>query len=185
MGIILAFLFSSMQRSSQLETKIETARTHLLERQHLQARLQDLFLSMTKLYTKRFPKEKCDSLVMTFDNGIDPEPHFSGQVLGRIFLDEQKNLCLGLWPIEKINSKNPWRKEILFSQVENFAFSFFENTPEIDKKHLWTAHWKQETRKLPCMARLSLSQKENPLVFAFFLPSATSPIVYQSRGISR
>lgn len=146
MAIILSFLFTSMARSAKFETKIESARNALLERTHLQTRLQDLFFSVQRdrphsIYTQRFQDEKKTSLIAVFDNGIDPDPVFSGTVLGRIFLDEQQNLALVIWPLEKSEKKRPWRKEILLSDIDDFHFQLLDPS---GPKPIWADHWPKD-----------------------------------------
>ena len=198
MAILLSFLFTSMARSAQFETKIQSARTALLERGRLQIRLQDVFLSLEQknasFYTKKFPKESCSSLILRFDNGIDPDPLFSGLVLGRIFLDSEKNLCLASWPLKSDEIKRPWRKEILMSHVEGFDVAFLcrnETTPspetasivKPEKQYVWKSDLSKEKNEMPLIIRLLVSQQGSPLSFAFFPPSPEHIATYWDKGM--
>ena len=175
---MLTYLFSFFVESAKLEKRLDTARTEIVSRQLLQTRLQTLFSNLKKgsfqttFYTKQFPNEKNQSLLALFDNGIDPDPAFSGAVLARIYLDESKNLSLALWPAEK-GKNHPWRKEILLSNVSSYTFEFLkkEREPLLE----WATKWKPSS-DIPSIIRLSIVQSEKePLRFAFFLPS-TEPI---------
>ena len=179
MALILSALFTSMARGAKLEKQVESARAILLERQRLHTRLQDVFLSLNKgslFYTYRFPDDQQESLITVFDNGIDPDPHFSGEVLGRIFLDEQRNLSLVIWPLNAKGPSRPWRKEILLAKVEDVHFEFFGKTVESPVQLKWVKHWEKQKKELPSMVRLFLVQKQTPLSFAFFF-SLTEPSV--------
>lgn len=121
MAILLSLLLSFMVQSVKVEARIEKARKVLIQRQNLQIRLQDIFTSLSPgssgrfLYTQKFPKEEFVSLVASFDNGIDVDPAFSGDVIGRIYVDENKDLCFACFPGEKQNpgtnrKDRPWRK---------------------------------------------------------------------------
>ncbi len=180
MAMILSFLFTSMARSAKFEAKIESARNALFERGSLQTRLQDLFFSVQRdrqhpIYTQRFPGEKKTSLVAVFDNGIDPDPVFSGAVLGRIFLDEQRNLALVTWPLEKSEKKRPWRKEILLSRIDDFHFQLLDPS---EAQSAWSDQWPKNRQGIPSMVRLFVSQNGTTLSFAFFFSSFEPLITY-------
>ncbi len=199
MAILFSFLFTSMARSAQFETKINSARTALLERGRLQLRLQDVFLSLEQkngsIYTKKIPKEPGSCLIVRFDHGIDPDPMFSGCVLGRIFLDAEKNLCLAIWPAKSDEAKRPWRKEILLSNVDRFNMEFLcrnQAAPppseiirnaKSEKQYVWESSWPKEKNEIPLMIRLTAFQKETPLSFAFFPPSSEEIATYWEKGI--
>ncbi len=186
MATMICLLFSFMVQSSRVEKKMEKARIHILERQHLQIRMQDILTSLApnasrpSIYTKPFDSEKT-SLIVHFDNGIDPDPLFSGHVIGRIYIDENQDFCLVYWPsgIEKSTS---WRKEILFSNVSDFSMQFLK--PLESKQATWAAIWPKEGRQLPSIIRLILKQKESSIPFAFRLPSV-NPIPTYTDDISK
>ena len=182
---MLTYLFSFFVESAKLEKRLDTARTEIVSRQLLQTRLQTLFSNLKKgafqptFYTKQFPDEKNQSLLALFDNGIDPDPAFSGAVLARIFLDENKNLSLALWPAEK-GKNHPLRKEILLSNVSSYSFEFLKKERQSPLE--WAAKWKPAS-DLPSIVRLSVVQSEKqPLRFAFFLPSSEPIPTYYEGG---
>lgn len=189
MSILLSFLFTAYGRAAQFGVKIESARKTLLEREHLAARLQDIFLSMhdSSLYTKRFPKEKCDSLVGVFDNGIDPDPAFSGPVLARLYLDDKHNLALALWPLEKEKGKRHWRNEILLPNVDDFHFHMLGKKTEpplasVNASLAWYGKWPELRPENPSMLRLFVKQNGVPLFYAFFFANPEPIAVYWEGG---
>ena len=169
MSILLSCLFSAYARTIQLNVKMDRARASLLERQHFASRLQGIFLS-----AKLFPSEKKESLIVTFDNGIDPDPAFSGPVLARLFLDSQNRLILASWSQE--TKTRAWRSEILLSQVEDFRFYFFDQ-----EKTAWQGNGAKERNRSPSMIRFFVKQQKEPsLCYAFFLPSPLSFVTYNT-----
>ncbi|HSX10106.1 MAG TPA: hypothetical protein VLF94_00095 [Chlamydiales bacterium] len=168
----------------------------ITSRGHLQTRLQNVFSSISHdsldapLYTKQFDKEREPSLVATFDNGIDPEPAFSGAILAKLYLDEEHNLSLATWPLDK--AKNPpWRKEILLSHVESFTLEFLgknsasehgkrEKIRPINANFAWRTLWSKSESEVPSIIRLSVYEEKStdPLRFAFILPKPERPITY-------
>jgi hypothetical protein len=194
LSLLLHFLFHSMTQGMKMEASLNQTRQIMLGRQHLQSRLQDLFLSlvpnqMPPLYTKAFPKEKKESLLLYFDNGVDPDPLFSGPVLGRIYLDEQNRLVLNLWPTEKKLKNRPWRKEILLENVSHFQFQFLgrKQTKEdlaVTAALAWQKHWSKQKTETPSMIRLSITQKDQEILFAFFLIGPEPRIVLVEKGMA-
>lgn len=174
MSMLLVFLFSFLAQNMRMEQKMEQARSALLERQNVQLRLQDLFTSLTRaqlqspLYTQPLSDDDTPSLILHFDNGIDPDPAFSGPLLARLYLENQ-NLCLVFWPLEE---KNKWRKEILLTHVTHLSYQF------LHEKN-WLISWPKERTDVPPLIRLQLQQEGRPLQFAFRLPLAEPFITYR------
>lgn len=194
MAILITFLFSFFVQSAKLEKRLESARSQIFARNHLQIRLQDLLTGLSRstgrpsFYTQVFPSEKTASLVLLFDNGIDPDPLFSGPVIGRIYLDKEENLCLAYWPLE-VKKNRPWRKEILFFHASDLEFQFLGQKKEMDPKVRtvtaalgWHPRWTKERANLPSMVRLLFRQEEIPLQFVFFLPTFDPLPTYQEKG---
>lgn len=192
LSILISFLFTSMAQGIKAEVSLSSARKNLLARQRTQSRLQDLFLSITPihlppLYTKTFPQEKKDSLIVYFDNGIDPDPLFSGPVLGRIYLDEKNHLALTLWPIDTKGQIRPWRKEILLDHVSHFQFQFLgqkqqKEAQSVNATLAWHKCWSKKRIETPSMIRLSVIQDEQEISFAFFLTTSEPFITYWEEG---
>jgi len=191
MGMLISLLFSFLVQTMRVEKKMQLARSTILERQTVQVRLQDLLISLSPdslrptLYTKRFPEEEKESLVALFDNGIDPEPLFSGKVIGRIYLDKNHDLCLVYWPYNPMKNR-PWRKEILCSNIEDVSFQFLETNEKMDPKDtgqaksLWQQSLPKDMNRVPSIVRMSLKQQNTTFQFAFHIPNAEPVATYRS-----
>lgn len=175
-----------------MEQKCELAHAAVLARQRIQMRLQDLFMTLSSeqpspLYTLHFPNEKQESLVIRFDNGIDPNPAYSGTVTGKLYLDEEHQLCLALWPLDK--SENPyWRKEVLASHIKNFSFQFLGLKKKstglaLNTAYAWHPRWELErATEIPSQIRLFLYEMDGTLLqFAFCLATAEPVATYGER----
>jgi hypothetical protein len=195
-AILLTFLFSFFVESAKIEKKLDTARMAMTNRGNLQTRLQTVLTSIDRgsmepfFYTKQFDKEKHLSLVAIFDNGIDPDPAFSGSILGRIYLDQEKNLCLATWPLTQAKNR-PWRKEILFPHVKDFEFEFLgtksadehgtkENSRPINATLCWKSNWPKAVHEVPGIIRLTVLEESSskPIRYAFILPVSEPFITY-------
>lgn len=188
MTTLITFLFSFFVQSAKIEKKLDTARMCTNFRGHLQTRLQTVFTSVDRsavdsyFYTKLLGKEPHLSLIVLFDNGIDPDPSFSGTILGKIYLDHEKNLCLCSWPLTSTEN-HLWRNEILFPKIEDFEFEFLgENSPPehgvketrraINANLIWRSHWPKSLHGMPSVIRLNVYEEGNkePTRYAFLLP---------------
>ncbi len=193
------FLFSFFVESAKIEKKLDTARMTIMHRAYLQTRLQTILTSIDKgaadpfFYTKQFEKEKNLSLVTIFNNGIDPDPAFSGSILGRIYLDSEKNICLATWPLSK-EKNGSWRKEVLLSNVAYFEFEFLgkqsavehgqkEKIRPINASLAWRYTWPKTGREVPGIIRLRISEEasKEPIEYAFILPVSEPFVTYRER----
>ncbi len=186
--IIFSLLFS-LRNFLLFEKKIAHAQEEVHQNLHVHMRLHQIFSQLLppslsqstpspSLYTLLYPKETQKSLVCIFDNGLDPDPKFSGPVAGRIFLTKDQELHLILWPLEKDGSlPTIWREEVLLVHVENFYFEFFsEEKKDAESIWSWKEMWPQEKKELPLMIRLSLQKGGRNTLFAFFPPAPSFPI---------
>ena len=195
MAMLLSLLFSFLVQSLRVESKMEKAREQILERQNLQVRIQDILTSLritgkgSPLYTQKFPKEENYSLIALFDNGIDPEPPFSGAVIGRIYIDENQDLVLSYWPSDSDEKERHWRKEILFANVSDIQL-FFLSPDERESfihterpKVLWDRYWSKERITPPSMVRLMIKQSDETYEFGFRLPNSHPIPTYYDRSM--
>jgi hypothetical protein len=187
--------------SAKIGAKLDPIRSEILSREHLQTRLQSLLLTLSKdgtsFYTQVFPKESQKSLIALFDNGIDPDPLFSGELLCKIHLDQEKNLALVLWP-RGLEENLPWRKEILLTNVSDFDFEFLSkkspaSAPTVKKEKAkpinaaleWRSDWPKSLSGFPSIVRLHVKKETGPpLSFAFHLPSI-EPFITYHEGIAK
>jgi type II secretory pathway pseudopilin PulG len=197
-AILLAVLFRFFAGSVQMDRKVEEARASLYERQHFQTRASNIFSSIVP--RSALPPssgssfhtldEKTPGIVAIFDNGIDPDPAFSGPILGKVFLDADDNLALALWPLEKTD-KNHYRKEILLSHVQKMRFQFLakKTFQQPDSKAIpingsleWRTNWPKNRWDIPSIIRLIVEQNEREIAFAFSLPFIEPIVTYHEMG---
>ncbi|MBI5345867.1 MAG: type II secretion system protein [Chlamydiae bacterium] len=183
-AILLSVLFGFFVKISSFEKKNQKFKQEILSREHVQLRLSSIFsqiVPISKFEEKSFNLDDDNSLNVIFDNGIDPDPLFSGPVKGKIFQNQERNLILTLYPIEKgkVNNKTQ-RTEVLCSKISSYKFLFFsqiEAKEENKKKIVWIEDWPKKKNDLPPMIKLIL---DNDLTFAFFIPTKSCNIEYKN-----
>jgi hypothetical protein len=197
-AILLTVLFRFFANSVRMDHQVEKTRAALYQRQHLQTRLSMLFTSIVPRSSMSPPcgssfytlNEKLPSFVAIFDNGIDPDPAFSGPILGKVFLDQDSNLSLALWPIEK-KETNLYRKEILLPNVQNMRFQFLakKTSQHPDPKAIpinsvleWRGNWPKNRWDIPSMIRLIILQDDREIAIAFTLPFIEPIVTYHEQG---
>src|SRR5262249_42173101 len=120
---------------------------------------------------------KFPSIVFTFCNGVRPNPDFSGNVIARLYVDNDQNFCLAIWPNKTTEKVKPMIKEILLENVEKVSFEFYR--PDIQgvkqENPGWQNDWLKD-QKLPGMLRINLNlpkedrEERKELNFLFHLP---------------
>lgn len=174
LGMLLAFLFFSLRDQMQMEVKMEGMSLELSQRLQFQHRLQDICLALTfeaegGLFTKIDPDTKETRLYFTFDQGIDPDPLFSGKVQGELFL-EKGQLCLQIQPDKAEGSV---RQEVLIESVEHCVFSF------LDEKGALFKDWEPSKELPPRECRIEIQKKGEKVPYVFFPPTHFAWIDYK------
>ncbi|HSW72545.1 MAG TPA: hypothetical protein VLG44_03960 [Chlamydiales bacterium] len=192
LAILLSFLFTFLSQTVKTKVKMANAKSYVLDRQHLSMRLNQVFSAVqTGFYTEE--EKGHPALSFIFDNGIDPEPSFSGPVRGKLFL-EKEHLTLQIEPA-RISKKMDFRKEILLGPIKDFSLTFLAKMEEkfpdpkakkIGSSYQWRTFWPKEKSGVPSLIRLviteNISQKRkkgDTTSFAFFLPSQDIPVTYK------
>lgn len=75
------------------------------------------------------------SLVFTYNNEIRRDPSFSGDLLGRLYVDKENKLCLASWPIYEENPHEAMQTEVLLEKVKNMDLEFYVPPPQLKGGH--------------------------------------------------
>jgi type II secretory pathway pseudopilin PulG len=146
---------------------------------------------------------KFPSLIFKYNNGPRLDPDFSGDLLGRLYLNEDKQLCLASWPLFSQQPQASMRKEILMENIESLKFEFFktplQSQAEPSAISGWQDEWSDQS-KFPGLIKVHVSilEKKDPtqrlqsekelikqVTFVFPLPKqAEEAIHYKSTGES-
>lgn len=190
-ALLLTILFRFLVSNSTFEKKVNQASSSVLERQRLIERLDSVLTNLQStesgsplFYTAPFPGDSVGpSLVVSFNAGIDPNPDFSGVLLGRIYRTEQKELMLGYWQADK----KRYRTEVLLKNVHDLEWQFLGPALEKDPTTIvlgngrgWLNQWPKNQGSAPEIIRLKLwcgidkqKKSEANLQLAFILPVLT------------
>jgi len=190
-AILLTLLFRFLMNNAQFERKVDQASAKVLERQRLGERLETILTSLqpvskesVALYTLPFPDDEVvESLVVSFNAGIDPDPEYSHVVTGRIFVTDRQELALVYWPL----NKEGYRTEVLLQNVRGLEWQFLgqkldkdPKIPVIANNWAWLSKWPKERKTVPEIIRLKIwcgiektRHSEPNLQWAFILPTLT------------
>jgi hypothetical protein len=147
MGVIVAFLFSSYRDMSLTKATLQKEREEILSHQKMQLRLGQILSHLTKVdfINKAY--------ALNYDNGIDPDPAFCGNLEGSLFLDAKKQLVL-----ISTSLNGGARREVLCDGVHAIELQFFNRT---------TGEWDTKYPDVkPVMAHVILNRKT---LIPFFL----------------
>ena len=187
LSFLFAALFSFWVHFTQVEQKLEKIRREVLPLQQMRVRLNLLFSALIPPHNHpNFPAtfyrdDLHNELIMVFDNGVDPDPFFSGAVRARLYL-EGGNLCLERFPLGQEGDARFARREILRTGVEQIGYQFFHVKPLYKGgQGGWQTQWPEKREELPCMVRLTLQRTGavDDEKFAFFIPIASSVATYK------
>lgn len=200
LSLLLTTLFGVYQHIESLHQLLHKDQKTGLRMLYVQHRLSEVIPNAVSRKVKEAyfynTSNPYNSLVFVYDNGADPNPKFSGYVLGRLYLDPQSKLCLVTWPSVKTDSNaNPeMRKEILLEKVKDLSFSFYvppkEEKLTVDpaktneRPTQWYPDWPMEMVNtdeisLPGMIKIKIQVEGNQeITFAFVLPNSERSIMY-------
>ena len=157
LSIVLSVIFSSLCRETLLKKKLEQMEKEVMERVELQQTLDRLFANLS------FPEDQGDKpplysmkgshpiLVLTFDNGVEPNPLFCG-VLKGLLLVEKRALILKLHP-----GKDFERIQVLKNNIDSLLFEFL-TWEHIGVKT--TMEWDRQASFSPSFVKMTLNEKE-------------------------
>lgn len=173
-SLVVGTLFGLFRHNVRISEELNTIKQNSERLRRTHFRLQYLFSKLIfksqdcHVFYSPSKKAKSESdagqsLIFTFDNGTDRENGFSYDVLARLYLDEEKNLSLAIWPNPKLKQSQPEsiRKEVLLDGVESMSLEFWKgkllktNVPA-EKLEKWLPTWDEEYKELPTLVRMTL-----------------------------
>jgi hypothetical protein len=119
------------------------------------------------------------SLIFTFDNGVRMNPAFSGDVLGRIFVDHEGRLCLVTWPLHVSEPRELMEQEVLIDGVAKVEYSFYAAPERLNddkeivtgeivdtegktpKKDTWHEEWLITYKQMPSILKMTVEFADN------------------------
>lgn len=138
--------------------------------------------------------EKGESLIFTYDAGVELPPVFSNINIGKLYLDQDNKLMLASWPSREQYKGDtpPMRQEVLFEDVTLCSLKFFSarepvTTPTSKgiEKGVWVSSWSKDYNSCPTLIEVHLTFKEsvgaknqNELIFCCYLPREFPMIFY-------
>ena len=194
-GILLSFLFNFFAQIIKVEKKIKITQHDLIEREHFQVKIKNIFSKISSIdiddqtITMYTPKENEQTLFVIFDNGIDPDPNFSGPILGKFFI-KNENFYLQTYPI--INNKiiyDSFREEKVLSSIFSIKYFFLmeneisqekDSSEKLTKMLKYTSRYKKGNISLPPIIKMTIIDKNKKTFnFAFFTQSQSIPITFK------
>lgn len=207
--LLLTIIFGFFRQMSTLSMLTEVKQSEAFKLRYLESRLAFFFervvnenktssdfyfyIDPTTNGQSLFP-----SLVFTFDNGVRANPNFSGEVLSRLYLDSDHQLCMATWPIHLQEPALFMQKEILMTGVQKLAFALYQPPEKANQQrdvaevnvdpnrplanHWYQNEWPMAFAQMPAIIKIYLTVQENKenkeYEFGFVLPASESYIYY-------
>lgn len=144
LSVLLVLVFGLFRELSVINMMTEEKQSEAFKIRYLDSRLSYMFERLVNekaserifyFYTEppnsafsRYP-----SLVFTFNNEVRRDPDYSGDVLARLYLNQENELWLLTWPLLVEDPNDYMRKELLATNVVDIKFLFYA-APERLKK---------------------------------------------------
>jgi hypothetical protein len=197
---LITILLGSYWQAQRLDLKTRSARSWLDARQLVQIQLQRWVSNATMGPKQEAGEEKKvppyffysdgSSLTWTAHSLPTRDPRFSGDLLLRLYVNPEQQLCLRIWPLptEK-NLKEPVSQQIVLAKnVASIALRFYLPPPQAHQPPAdttqsvqsgWSSQWPIDLKKLPAMVQLQINQTDgSTLPLAFQLPEGSPLIVF-------
>lgn len=193
LSVLLVIVFGFFRELSVLTQMSEKVQKESFQLRYVETRLAFIFERIVNekandrtFYFYNQPPNRnfsnSPSLVFTFDNEVRLNPHLSGDVLARLFVDLDHRLCLVTWPLHMEQPHQYMQEEVLMENVVSLTFDFYaapekitnkkatnpgnqqsteqkDTQPERDK---WQTEWPKTHQQMPSIIKLELQIAKNP-----------------------
>lgn len=196
--VLLTSLTFFYRQVSDINSRAEKLEKLAFEQSYIEMRLARIFSQAIVPDNKNFFFYTGDNnhLILSFKNGIHFDKKMTNDVLGRLYLDKNHNLCLALWPSpdrwkEGDKESIEMKKEILLCDVESLSYEFYV-PPERDRSRIakiilniepkgaWHKEWSRDYKQLPAMIRIHIKRKSGELLtFAYPIPKSNLVVMYE------
>jgi hypothetical protein len=208
-GILVTLLLGAYWQAQRLDSQARSARSWVDSKQLVQIQLQRWLSSATlgeqleKLPEKAGERSPyffyTDGSTLTWTGHTSPsiDPELSGDLLMRLYVDQQQQLCLTMWPLPtKEHLQHPIAHQIVLAQkVAGLEFSFYRPPPQAHEPpdsvferppSGWTHEWALDAEELPAMVKVRIDYADGlrePLLLAFQVAKGSPTVVYSKDRI--
>jgi hypothetical protein len=192
LSVLLVFVFGFFRELSGISRMTEESQKQSFHMRYLESRLGFIFERIVNenedkartfyFYTQPINRSfsSAPSLILTFYNEVRLDPAFSGDVLGRLYVDLDKRLCLAMWPLHVSDPHEHLQEEVLMENVIDVSYSFYaapervkdgkeidtgkkvdpeKKTPEKDK---WHDEWLISYKQMPSIMKMVVKVAKDP-----------------------
>jgi type II secretory pathway component PulJ len=161
LSMLLVFVFGYFRQLAELSRMADQTQKESFQMRYLESRLAFVFerivnesTSARKFYFYTQPAQAefstSPSLIFTFDNGVRGNPTFSGDVLGRLYVDLDHRLCFAIWPLFISEPHQYLQEEVLFTDVAKISYFFYAAPERVkDEKEITSGQTNDPEKKNP------------------------------------
>lgn len=193
LSVLLVIVFGFFRELAVITTMTQKTEKESFQIRYVETRLGYIFeriVNENDKKTRKFyfytepPKNGVSpftSLIFTFDNGVRIDPTFSGDILARLYVDTEKQLCLAMWPIRVEDPHEYMQNEILLDNVVGLEFQFYSapervasekslaapnkidpEKKEPEKDRWYSDEWLLSYDQMPSLLKIILTIKREP-----------------------
>ncbi|MCB1116176.1 MAG: hypothetical protein KDK71_06870 [Chlamydiia bacterium] len=177
LSLVLGMIFSTLYQETVLNRRIEKLERETMSKIEIQQRLDKIFANVvpidpTSKNRPLYSSESRRSVFFYFDNGIDPDPTYSGIIKGSIGLDGT-DFVLRLYEDDKADK--PSRLTKLRDNIKSIQFEFLLSSPS----GLATIPiWDKAINFAPLYVKMILNQDEE---YVFWVNHEPEPFLLKGK----
>lgn len=192
LSILLVFAFGFFRELSGLTRLTNQEQKQSFQKRYVESRLAFIFERVVNenedkkrdffFYTHPPQRDAFlgTSLILTYDNGVRRDPSFSGDILGRLYVNPEFQLRLATWPLKVDDPHVKMQEEVLLENVADIKFKFYSPPAKIahmrdiqtgtqiqpDKKtpakNDWLPEWAYTYNQLPGIVKIEIAVAKDP-----------------------
>ena len=169
---LLAGVFNLFRQGVQKNVSARELKQQVLQWELFQQKMRTLLATSSEgAWIDKHPDSALPALFIVYQHAADPDVAMRGEVMGMLYLNRAKELCLSSW-----SAQGATRVETLLENIDTWTCQLFDA-----KQGAWNVAWPQAKKEPPAMVNITLTQNANATAFAFFLRSSDEKILYKGQ----
>ena len=167
LSFLLTGLFNVFYQGLKKSIAAKEVKQNVVQLELFQQRIKTLFSQKKSVWLEKHPEVE-NALFVSYEQSLDPEFDMCGNLLGMLYLNSKKQLCLISW-----SETQMVRIETLLDKVDDVHFRLFEA-----KTGEWLENWPLKKKDSPVMVSIKLERGKKQIPFVFFLTDPDEHITY-------
>ncbi len=171
LGALLTGLFHTFRQGLKKGIEAKELKQKVFQLELFQQKMKTLLSSENGVWIDKHKGAEGPALFFAFEQRADPDFEMYGELLGILFLNGKKELCL-----QTGIEGGKMTTDVILERIDEFICTLFD-----PKTKQWTQNYPKEKEENPVMVSINLKCKTQETPFVFFLQSPTEQITYSGQ----